>query len=84
MNEWLWAAAVLALVPAMLVVVAARRPPLEGVVAMEAAGLAATLALLLLAEGTQRQAFADLALVLGVTSFAGAIGFIRFVGRLPP
>jgi multisubunit Na+/H+ antiporter MnhF subunit len=54
------------------------------VVALEAAGVAVTLALLLVAEGTRRQAFADLAIVLGVTSFAGAIAFIRFVGRLPP
>jgi multisubunit Na+/H+ antiporter MnhF subunit len=64
--------------------VAVRRPLLEGVVALEAAGVATTLALLLLAEGTRRQSFADLALVLGVTSFAGAIAFIRFAGRLPP
>jgi multicomponent Na+:H+ antiporter subunit F len=84
MNEWLWAAAVLALVPAVLVVVAISRPLLEGVVALEAAGLATALALLLVAEGTRRQAFADLALVLAVTSFAGGLAFIRFARRLPP
>ena len=84
MNEWLWAAAVLAVVPAALIVVAVRRPLLEGVVALEAAGLASTLALLLISEGTGRQAFADLAIVLAVTSFAGAIAFIRFARRLPP
>jgi multisubunit Na+/H+ antiporter MnhF subunit len=77
-NQWLWAAAVLTVALSTLVVVAVRRPLLEGVVALEAAGALATLVLLLIAEGTHRQPFGDLALVLGVTSFAGAIAFLRF------
>jgi len=81
-NAWLWAAAVLtaALVP--LAVAAARAPRLCAVVALEAAGGDATLTLLLLAEGTDRQAFADLALVLGVVSYLGATAFVRFVERV--
>jgi multisubunit Na+/H+ antiporter MnhF subunit len=77
-NEWLWAAAVLTVALTALVGVAMRRPLLEGLVALEAASATATLVLLLIAEGTRRQPFADLALVLGVVSFAGSIAFLRF------
>ena len=79
MNGWLWAAAVLvaALVP--LTVVCVRLPAPEGVVAIEAAGVDAVLALLLIAQGTNRQPFGDLALVLAVVSFVGAIAYLRFV-----
>jgi multisubunit Na+/H+ antiporter MnhF subunit len=81
-NEWLWAAAVLTVALTVLVVVAIRRPLLEGVVALEAAGVNAALVLLMIAEGTRRQPFGDLALVLAVTSFAGALAFLRFGRRL--
>jgi multisubunit Na+/H+ antiporter MnhF subunit len=81
-NEWLWAAAVLTAALTALVVVAIRRPLLEGVVALEAAGVNAALVLLMIAEGTRRQPFGDLALVLAVTSFAGALAFVRFGRRL--
>ena len=79
MNGWLWAAAVLvaALVP--LAVLCMRLPAPEGVVALEAAGIDTVLALLLIAEGTGRQPFGDLALVLAVVSFVGAIAYLRFV-----
>ena len=82
MNGWLWGAAVLvaALVP--LLVVCVRLPAPEGIVAVEAAGADAVLALLLIAEGTDRQPFADLALVLAVVSFVGAIAYLRFVEAL--
>jgi len=39
----------------------------------------AVLALLLIAQGTNRQPFGDLALVLAVVSFVGAIAYLRFV-----
>jgi multisubunit Na+/H+ antiporter MnhF subunit len=81
-NGWLWAATVLvgALVP--LAVVAATSPPLHGLVAIEAGGLDASLAMLLFAEGTKSQSFATLGVILAVTSFVGAIAFIRFLVRL--
>ena len=82
MNGWLWAAAVLAVALVPLAVLCARLPAPEGVVAMEAAGADAVLALLLLAEGTRRQPFGDLALVLAVVSFVGAIAYLRFVEAL--
>jgi multisubunit Na+/H+ antiporter MnhF subunit len=78
MNEWLWAAAVLTVASSALVAVALRKPLLEGLVALEAAGATAILVLLLVAEGTHRQPFGDLALVLGAVSFAGALGYLRF------
>jgi multisubunit Na+/H+ antiporter MnhF subunit len=81
-NVWLWAAAVLTVPLAGLAIVGIRRPLLEGVVALEAAGADATLVLLLLAEGTRRQAFADLAIVLAAMSFAGGVAFVRFLERL--
>ena len=79
MNGWLWAAAVLvaALVP--LAVLCVRLPAPEGVVALEAAGIDSVLALLLIAHGTDRQSFGDLALVLAVVSFVGAVAYLRFV-----
>jgi multisubunit Na+/H+ antiporter MnhF subunit len=78
-NGWLWGATVLvaALVP--LALLCGRLPAPEGVVAIEAAGVDAVLALLLIAQGTDRQPFGDLALVLAVVSFVGAIAYLRFV-----
>lgn len=82
MNGWLWAATILAGALIPLLIVAALRPAAHGLVALELAGLDAALALLLFAEGTKSQSFATLALVLGVMSFVGSIGFIRFLGVL--
>ena len=82
MNAWLWAACVLIAGLAPLLAVALRRPVLEGVVALEVAGVDASLALLLMAEGTRRQVLADVALVLIVMSFIGAIAFLRFAERV--
>jgi multisubunit Na+/H+ antiporter MnhF subunit len=80
-NEWLWAAAILAAMLALVVVVTARRSLADGLVTLEFGGGVGTLALLVLAEGTRRQAFVDLALVFAVTSLIGAIAFLRFVRR---
>jgi multisubunit Na+/H+ antiporter MnhF subunit len=81
-NAWLWAAAVLTAALAAPLSVAVRRPLLEGIVALEAAGANATLVLLAIAEGTRREPFGDLALVLAVTSFAGGLAFLRFARGL--
>jgi multisubunit Na+/H+ antiporter MnhF subunit len=81
-NEWLWAAAVLTVALGALVAAALRRPLLEGLVALEAAAVNATLIMLLIAVGTKRQPFGDLALILGITSFAGSLAFLRFGRRL--
>ena len=81
MNQWLWAAAALTVGLAALVVVALRGRRIDGVIALEAAGANAALIMLLLSEGTRRQPFADLAIVLAVMSFAGSIVFLRFLDR---
>jgi multisubunit Na+/H+ antiporter MnhF subunit len=83
-NGWLWAAAALAAALVPLLGVAAVSHPLHGLVAAEAAGVDAALAMLLLAEGTKSQSFASLALVAGVLSFVGSIGFIRFLALIEP
>jgi multisubunit Na+/H+ antiporter MnhF subunit len=82
MNEWLWGATALIVALIPLAAVAVRRPALEGVVALQAAGVDASLAMLLVAQGTERQAFVDLALVLAVMSFVGTIAFVRFVRQV--
>jgi multicomponent Na+:H+ antiporter subunit F len=54
---------------------------MEGLVALELAGVISVLVLLLLAEGFQRQPFVDLALVLAVLSFVGTLAFVRYMER---
>jgi multisubunit Na+/H+ antiporter MnhF subunit len=81
-NVWLWAAAVLTAFLVAPLWVATRRPLLDGIVALELAGGDATLVLLALAEGTRREPFGDLALVLAVTSFVGGLAFLRFARGL--
>jgi multicomponent Na+:H+ antiporter subunit F len=81
MNEWQIAAAVLiaALVPCGWLCL--RRSFAEGLVALQLAGVLASLTVLLLAEAEGREPFADLALVLAVLSFAGTLLFARFLER---
>lgn len=81
MNEWLLAAVVLlaALVPCGAVTVF--RSPMDGLVALELAGVIDTTILIVLSQGFQRQPFIDLALVAAVLSFVGAITFARFMER---
>ena len=81
MNEWLVAAVVLASLLPPLAVACSRLEPMEGVVALELAGVIAPVALLLMAEGFHRQPFADLALVLAFLSFAGSLAYARFLER---
>jgi multisubunit Na+/H+ antiporter MnhF subunit len=80
-NGWLWAATVLvgALLPLLLV--AWRAELLEGLVALEVAGTNVAIALLLIAEGTGRQSFGDLAIASALAGFAGVVAFARFMER---
>ena len=79
MNEWQIAAAVLiaALVPCGWLCL--RRSFADGLVALQLAGILASLTVLLLAEAEGREPFADLALVLAVLSFSGTLLFARFL-----
>jgi multisubunit Na+/H+ antiporter MnhF subunit len=81
MNEWLVAATVLV---GLLIVcggVAAIADVMSGVIALEVSGVVATTALLLLAEGTHRQSFVDLALVAGLLTLPGGLVFVRLLER---
>lgn len=80
MNAWLIAA--LALLPGFVAcgVMLWRATLLDALVALNLAGVLATLELVLLAEGLGRQPFYDLALVLAVFSAAGTLIFARFLG----
>ncbi len=81
MNEWIVAA--LVLLPALLACLAlpAFVEPVDGLVALELAGVVATAILLLLAEGLHRQPFADLALIFAPLSFLGSLAFARLLER---
>ena len=81
MSPYLLAASILlsAVVPLMLFVV--RASVAGGLVALNLGGTLATVVLLLIAAGTGREPFFDLALVSAVLSFAGGLAFARFVER---
>jgi multicomponent Na+:H+ antiporter subunit F len=75
------AASVLIAGLAPLLLFSVRASPQDGLVALNLGGTIATLALLLLAEATQRQPFFDLAVVSAVLSFAGGLAYARFLER---
>lgn len=81
MNEWLVCATVLVGLLIACGAVAALVDPISGVIALEVAGIVATTALLLMAEGTHRQSFVDLALVLGFLTVPGGLLFVRLMER---
>jgi multisubunit Na+/H+ antiporter MnhF subunit len=51
----------------------------DALIVFELAGTLISTALMLLSEGTQRQPFIDLALVLAILSMLGAIAFARMM-----
>jgi multisubunit Na+/H+ antiporter MnhF subunit len=81
MNEWLVAATVLlaGILPCTARCLAG--DIVDGLVALELAGVLVTAVLLLLAEGFHRQSFVDLALVFAVVQFAGSLAFVRMLER---
>lgn len=79
MNEWLIAALVLLVALIPVTTVALRARPASGLVALQVAGSDATLILLLLSQGLSRQPFVDLALILAVMSFIGAVVLAAFI-----
>jgi multicomponent Na+:H+ antiporter subunit F len=81
MNVWLWAAGVMLLCLVPCGVVCVRGDAVNRLVGLEAAGLIATLILLLVAEGFQRAPFTDLAVALALLSFGGGLVFARFLER---
>jgi multicomponent Na+:H+ antiporter subunit F len=83
MSVWLAGAAVLVALLVPLAAVAALAAPDDGLVALELASTLTTVALLLMAEGMGRQILGDLALVLAVGSFVGALAYAVLLEREP-
>src|SRR5437763_1402313 len=81
MTKWLAAAIALAAALLPLAAVCVRGSALEGLVALEAAGVIASLALVVPSEAFNRQPFIDLAIVLVAMSFAGSLGYLRYFER---
>lgn len=81
MNAWLVGA--VALLPGFVAcgVMLWRATLVDAVLALDLAGVLATLELVLLAEGLHRAPFFDLALVLALLTFAGGLVFLRFLER---
>lgn len=81
MNPWLIAA--LALLPCLLATgtVCLIAGILDALVALELAGVLSAVELMLISEGTHRQPFIDLALVLSVMTLIGALAFVRLLER---
>jgi multisubunit Na+/H+ antiporter MnhF subunit len=81
MNEWLIASGVLLVAMLPLLFVCVVSSAVDGLVALQLAGTNVAFILLLLSEGIERQSFADLALVLAMTSFVGSLAFAYFLER---
>ena len=81
MNAFAVAATALLAGLAPLGWVAARRRPIDGLVALEAAGALTVLALLCLAEAFHRSTYYDVAVVAALMSWIGGIVFARFLSR---
>jgi multisubunit Na+/H+ antiporter MnhF subunit len=78
-NAWYVAAAIL---PAGLLGplwVAARKPPLDGVVGLQAAATIAALELVVLGEAMRRQPLMLAGLVLAAVSWPGTLAFLRYL-----
>jgi multisubunit Na+/H+ antiporter MnhF subunit len=80
-NAFLIAATVLLAALAPLLVVASRRRPIDGLVALEAAGAVATLTLLCLSTGLGDSVLFTVAVIAAVASWIGGLVFARFLGR---
>ena len=80
-SYYLIAAAALLVQIGPLVVFSVKAEPQDGLVALNVGGDIATLALLLLAAGTGRPPFFELAIVSAVLSFAGGLAYARFLER---
>ena len=80
-SYYLIAAATLVVQIGPLVVFSVKAEPQDGLVALNVGGDIATLVLLLLAAGTGRPPFFELAIVSAVLSFAGGLAYARFLER---
>jgi multisubunit Na+/H+ antiporter MnhF subunit len=81
LNAFLIAATVLFAALAPLLVAAALRRPIDGLIAVELAGAVATLTLLCLSVGLGESILFTVAVIAAVTSWIGGLVFARFLGR---
>lgn len=81
MNAFLIAATVLLAALAPLLAVASLHRPIDGLVALEAAGAVAVLALLCLSAGLGESILFVIPVSAAVVSWIGGIVFARFLGR---
>ena len=81
MNAFLIAATVLIAALAPLLVAASVRRPIDGLVAVEAAGAVTTLALLCLSVGLGDSVLFTVAVIAAFVSWIGGLVFARFLGR---
>ena len=79
MNAWYVAAAILPVGLLGPLWVAARRPPLDGIVGMQVAAVIAAVELVVLGEAMRRQPFMLLGLILAVVSWPGTLAFLRYM-----
>jgi multisubunit Na+/H+ antiporter MnhF subunit len=80
-NAFLIAATVLIAALAPLLVVASLRRPIDGLLAVEAAGAVATLALVCLSVGLGQSFLFTVAVITALGSWIGGLVFARFLGR---
>jgi multisubunit Na+/H+ antiporter MnhF subunit len=80
-NQWLWASTLLIGFEVPLLVFGAFAARLDALVALQAAGGIAAMALITLAEGFHRTSYTILAVVASVLTFAGSMVFVRFFER---
>lgn len=81
MNAFLIAATALLVGLVPLGAVAVVRRPIDGVVALEAAGAILVLVLLCFAEGFHRSTYGDVAVIAALMTWIGGLVFARFLGR---
>lgn len=81
MNAFETAATALVCGYAPLLLVAFRRRPIDGLVALELGGTLTMLALLCFAEGFHRSFEYGVAVIAAVLSWVGGLVFARFLGR---
>jgi multisubunit Na+/H+ antiporter MnhF subunit len=80
-NAFLIAATVLLAALAPLLVAASLLRPIDGLVALEAAGAVTTLALVCLSVGLGQSIYFTVAVIAAVACWIGGLVFVRFLGR---
>ena len=81
MNAFTIAATILIALLAPLGLLAARRRPIDGLIALELGSTLSVLALVCLAEGFHRSFEFGVAIAAAVSSWIGGLVYARFLGR---